>query len=94
MPAIPYATETGPHGVRYQIWVLHFSPAVFRPILRYWRFLVPNRRWRVIVFRETLTIPIVVDARFFATEQEAKEGVPSIERRLRHGQLPWERIRR
>ena len=92
MPAIPYGTETEPHDVRFQIWVLHFSPAVFRAILKYWRFLVPNRRWRVIVVRETLTIPIVVDARFFSTEQEAKQGVPAIERRVRHGQSPWERV--
>ena len=92
MPAIPYATETGPHDVRYQIWVLHFRPAVFRPILKYWRFLVPSGRWRVIVVRQTLTIPIVVDARFFRTEQAAKQGVPGIEHRLRHGQPPWERV--
>src|SRR5438067_4243334 len=91
--AQPYSRVRGANGEKYEIWVLRFSPAVFRPVLKSWRFMLPSLRWKVIVAltggNRRRLFARVVDARLFNTQAEAVAGIDRIKTRIRSGHRPW-----
>jgi hypothetical protein len=77
----------------YEIWVLQFRPAFFRPFLTSWRANLPSLGWRVIVAlaggsRRRL-FSRVVDVRVFRTYSKAVEGIDRIKTRVGSGHPPW-----